>query len=154
MKEVGQVYKQTNEFAYIGGNVNHNECRPVHRGRPWHTQRMGQLPEVTLELHNRPSVRLELKIRMLIAEVLETMLYGCVTWSPRACHYDTMRRAHHRFLTNSIGWQNNNRIHQSILYLDTLMKTVCEITEAIMRWRLILFAGLWSAWKTQDCQCV
>ena len=34
---------------------------------------------------------LELKIRMPRAEVLETMLYGCVTWSPHACHYDTLR---------------------------------------------------------------
>ena len=34
---------------------------------------------------------LELKIRLLRAEVLETMLCGCVTWSPRACHYDTLR---------------------------------------------------------------
>ena len=30
---------------------------------------------------------------MLKAGVLEIMLYGCVTWSPRACHYDTLRRA-------------------------------------------------------------
>ena len=45
----------------------------------------------TLELYDRPSAPLELKIRMLRAEVLETMLYGCVTWSPRACHYETLR---------------------------------------------------------------
>ena len=54
----------------------------------------------TLELYDRPSAPLELKIRMLRAEVLETM-HGCVTWSPRACHYDTLRRAHHRFSTQS-----------------------------------------------------
>ena len=51
----------------------------------------------TLELHDRPSAPFELKIRMLRAEVLETILYGYVTWSPRACHYDTLCRAHHRF---------------------------------------------------------
>ena len=38
----------------------------------------------TLELYDRPSAPLELKTRMLRAEVLETMLYGCVTKSPRA----------------------------------------------------------------------
>ena len=42
---------------------------------------------------------LELKIRMLRADVLETMLYGCVTWSPLEGHYVTLRRAHHNFLT-------------------------------------------------------
>ncbi|CAM9574765.1 unnamed protein product [Ascophyllum nodosum] len=36
---------------------------------------------------------------MLRAEVLDIMLYGCITWNPRACHYDTPRRAHHSFLT-------------------------------------------------------
>ena len=61
-----------------------------------------------LELYDRPSAPLELKIRMLRAEVLETMLYGCVMWSPRACHYDTLRRAHHRFLTRCIGWRKHN----------------------------------------------
>ena len=46
----------------------------------------------TLEMYDRPSAPFELGIRMLRAEVLETMLYGCVTWSPRACHYDTLHR--------------------------------------------------------------
>ena len=42
---VGQVYNQTNEFVYLGGNVK-PQCRPVHRGQPAHTQCMMQLPEV------------------------------------------------------------------------------------------------------------
>ena len=46
VESAGQVYNQTNEFVYLGGTVNHNECRSVHRGRPAHTQRMVQLPEV------------------------------------------------------------------------------------------------------------
>ena len=46
VEAAGQVYNQTHEFVYLGGNVNHNECRSVHRGRPAHTQRMVQLPEV------------------------------------------------------------------------------------------------------------
>ena len=57
----------------------------------------------TLELYDRPSAPLELKILTIRAEVLETMLYGCVTWSLRACHYDTLRRVYHRFLTCCIG---------------------------------------------------
>ena len=43
VEEAGQVYNQTNEFAYLEGNVNHNA---VHRGQLAHTQRMVQLPEV------------------------------------------------------------------------------------------------------------
>ena len=45
VEAAGQVYYQTNEFLYLGGNVKPH-CRPVHRGRPAHTQRMVRLPEV------------------------------------------------------------------------------------------------------------
>ena len=78
---------------------------------------------------------------MLRADVLETMLYGCVTCSPRACHYDTLRRAHHRFLTRCIGWRKHNRADHPISYLDTLVKTGSESIEATLRKRRILFAG-------------
>ena len=91
VEAAGQVYNQTNEFVYLGGNVNHNADLSVEVDRrirnAWCSFR-----EYTLELYDRPSAPLELKIRMLRAEVLETMLYGCVTWSPRACHYDTTTR--------------------------------------------------------------
>ena len=92
-------------------------------------------------MYDRPSASLELKILMLRAEVLETILYGCVTWIPRACHYDTLRRAHHRFLTRFIGWRKHNRADHPISYLDTLIKTGSESTEATLRRRRILFAG-------------
>ena len=95
----------------------------------------------TLELYDRPSAPLELKVRMLRAEVLETMLYGCVTWSPRACPYDTLRRAHHRFFTRCIGWRKHNRADHPIYYRDTLLKTGSESIEATLRRRQILFAG-------------
>ena len=78
---------------------------------------------------------------MLRAEVLETTLYGCVTWSPRACHYDTLRRAHHSFLTRYIGWRKSNRAGHPISYLDTLIKTRSESIEGTLRRRRILFAG-------------
>ena len=78
---------------------------------------------------------------MLRAEVHETMLYGCVTWSPRACHYDTLRRVHHRFLTRFIGCRKHNPADRPISYLDTLIKTGCESIEATLRRRRIFFAG-------------
>ena len=79
----GQVYNQTNEFVYLWGNVNHNADLSIEVDRrirnTWCSFR-----KYTLELYDQPSVPLELKIRMVGAEVLETMLYGCVTWNPRA----------------------------------------------------------------------
>ena len=136
---VGQVYNQTNEFVYLGGNVNHNADLFIEVDRrirnAWCSFR-----EYTLELYDRLSAPLELKIRMLSANVLETMLYDCITWSPRACHYDTLRRAHHKFLTTRcIGWQKHNR---AISYLNTLIKTASVSIDATLRRRRILFAGL------------
>ena len=85
VEAAGQVYNQTNEFVYLEGNVNYNADLPIGIDRrirnAWRSFR-----KYTLELYDRPSAPLKLKIRMLRAEVLETMLYGCVTWSPRACH--------------------------------------------------------------------
>ena len=60
----------------------------------------------------------------------------------RACHCDTLRRAHHSFLTRCTGWRKNNRTDHHISYLNMLKKTTkSKSIEAIMRWRRILFAG-------------
>ena len=69
------------------------------------------------------------------------MLYGCVTWSQHACHYDRLHRAHHRFLPRCIGWLKHNRADHPISYLDTLIKTGRESIEAALRRTRILFAG-------------
>ena len=90
VKAAGQVCNQTNEFVYLGGNINHNAGLSIEVDRririPWCS-----FWKYTLELYEQPSAPLEIKIRMLRAEVLETMLHGCVTWSPRACHHNTLR---------------------------------------------------------------
>ena len=74
----GKVHNQTNEIIYLGGNVNHNAdlSFEVHQRirKAWCRFR-----KYTLELYDRPSAPLKLKSRILRAEVLETMLYGCVT---------------------------------------------------------------------------
>ena len=140
VEAAGQVYNQTNEYVYLGGNVNHNADLSIEVGQrirnAWCSFR-----KYTLELYNRPSVPLELKIRMLRTEVLKTMLYDCVAWNPRACHYDTLRQAHHRFLTRCIGWRKHNRADHPIFYLNTLIKTASESIEATSRRRRVLFAG-------------
>ena len=140
VEAAGQVYNQTNEFVCLGGNVNHNADLSIEVDRririAWYSFR-----KYALELYDRPSAPIELKIRMLRAEVLKTMLYGCVAWSPHACHYDTLRRAHYRFLTRRIGWRKHNRAAHPISCLGTLIKTGSESIEATLRTRWILFAG-------------
>ena len=102
VEAAGQVYNQMNEFVYRGGNVNHNADLSIEVDRRVRNVWCSFL-KYTLELYDRPSAPLEPIIWMLRAEVLETMLYGCVTWSPRGCHYETLKRAHHRFLTRCIS---------------------------------------------------
>ena len=71
VEAAGQVYNQTNEFVYLGGNVNDNANLSIEVDRrirnAWCSFR-----KYTLELYDRQSAPLELKIQMLRAEVLET----------------------------------------------------------------------------------
>ena len=138
---------QPDERVCIPRGKRQPQCRPVHRGNAdLSIEVMPTCPsrstgayathgcscqKYTLELYDRSSASLELKTRMLRAEVLETMLYGCVTWSPRACHYDKQRRAHHRILTRWIGWRKHKRAAHPISYLDTLIKTGSESCELV-----------------------
>ena len=118
VEAAGQVYNQTNEFVYLGGNGNNNTDLSIGVDRRIGNARCS-FRKYILELYDRPSAPLEFKLRILRAEVLETMLYDCVTWNPRACHYDTLRRAHHRFLTRCIGLRKHNRADHPMSYPDT-----------------------------------
>ena len=83
------------------------------------------------------------------------MLYGCVTWNPRACHYVTLRRAHHSFVIRCFSQREDDCTDLPIPYVDTLMKTGSESINAIMRGRrMILFAGLLARMDTRLPNCV
>lgn len=43
-----------------------------------------------MEIYDRPGVRLRLKVWMLKAEVIDTLLYGCVMWSPSKADCDRL----------------------------------------------------------------
>ena len=94
-----------------------------------------------VELYDRPGVRLRLKVRLLNAEVVETLLYGCMTWSPNKPDYDRLRRVHHFMLLRCLGWRKRKRDDHTLSYADALAKTASESIEAIVRKRRILFAG-------------
>ena len=75
VEAAGHEYNQTNEFVYLGGNVNHNTYLSIELDRrirnAWCSFR-----KYTLELFDRPSAHLELKIRMLRTDALELKLYS------------------------------------------------------------------------------
>ena len=152
VEAAGQVYNQTNEFVYLEGNVNHNVDLSIEIDRRIHNA-WCSFRKYTLEPYDRPSALLELKTQMIRAELLETMLYGCITWNSRACHYDTLRPALHRLLTRCIGWRKHNRADHPISHLDSL------ITRREVRASRRFYAGgesclrnLWHAWRIQDCR--
>ena len=66
VEAAGQVYNQTNEFVYLGGNVNHNADLSIEVDRciinVWCSFR-----KYTLELYDRPNAPLDFKIWMLRA---------------------------------------------------------------------------------------
>ena len=74
------------------------------------------------------------------------ILHDCVTWSPRACQYGTLCRAHNNFRTRCIGWRKKNRAdHHPNPYLDTLMKTdhVRGICGACGEYEIAEVHGIW-----------
>ena len=98
-------------------------------------------------LYDQPTSPLRFKVRMLEAEVMETVLYGCVTWSPTAvAHLAILRTARHRLLLRCIESKENlamgtTRYTLSYAYAYVLTKTSCENVETSVRKRRTLFAG-------------
>lgn len=67
-----QICKQAHDFVYlrVGGGVDPRICNA------WCS-----FWKYNLDLHDRPSTLLELKIRMLKAKVVKITMYGYITWS-------------------------------------------------------------------------
>ena len=111
---------QPDERVCIPRGKRQPQRRPVRRGRPAHTQRMVQLPEV----HPRTVRPTERSPR---AQNPDAQSRGTRDNALRLRHveparvplrhYDTLRRAHHRFLTRCIGWRKHNRADHPISYL-------------------------------------
>ena len=137
----GQVCKQTIEFVYLVGAITADRDLSIETTR--RLQRAWAcFQRYKMEIYDRPGVRLGLKVRLLKAEVVETLLYDCMTWSPKKPDYDRLRRVHHSMLLRCLGWRKRKRDDHTLSYADALAKTAPESIEAIVRKRRILFAGL------------
>ncbi|CAB1104167.1 unnamed protein product [Ectocarpus sp. CCAP 1310/34] len=97
-----QKYAQTTEFRYLGGLANEHgdlarEINYRSRGAWACLRRCGR------ELVDRPKAPFRLKIRLLQAEAMEALLYGCMTWSTLSGHYQTLGSIDHRLLFEFSG---------------------------------------------------
>ena len=61
-----------------------------------------------------------LKVRMQKAEVMETLLYACVTWTFGQEHFAEFRMARHKLLLGIIGCQHRQRIDNLMPYAKAL----------------------------------
>ena len=135
----GQVYKQTIEFVCLGGAITPD--RDLRKEKKRRLQRAWAcFQRYKMEIRDRPGVRLRLKVRLLKAEVVDTLLYGCMTWSPKKPDYDRLRRVHRSMLLRCLGWRKRKRYDHTLSYADALAKTASESIEETVRKRRMLFA--------------
>ena len=86
------------------------------------------------------TARLSLKVRLLIAEMIETLLYGCATWTLNATHHSELRKAH---LQRVLDFQRRAD-HANLSHAKALKKTKGEIIEerTIRKWRLFFVEAM------------
>ena len=85
-----QRYKQVAQFLYLGGIVHDNADLSREIDRRIRLMR-ACLKRAGPELHDRTTAPHSVKVRMLKAEVIETLLYEYVTWTLRVEHFAKCR---------------------------------------------------------------
>ena len=96
-------------------------------------------------VYDLPGVCLRLKVWMLKIEAVETLLFGCVTWSLSKAHYDNLRRVHHSLLRLDL-WKRMRDDH-TLSYGRCPCKTGPESIEATVGRQQMLLVG------DSDLQC-
>ena len=140
VEAAGQIYKRVQSFTYLGSAVTETPDMSVDIARRTRACWM-RIRRYLCELYDQPKAALSLKTRMVTAEAIEALLYGCSTWTLRKEHYAKLRTVHHRVLLRIIGAQRKRPDHRMTSYNRTLEITGCESIETTLRTRIILWAG-------------
>ncbi|CAB1121287.1 unnamed protein product [Ectocarpus sp. CCAP 1310/34] len=140
IEAAGQRYAQTTEFRYLGGLINEQGdlTREInHRSKAaW-----ACIWRYATELFDQPGAPFRLKARLLQAEAVAALLYGCMTWSPHRDHYRLLQTTHHRLLLRVIGYRRKRGTYRQLSYAQALKRVGCQSVEATVRQRRLLFAG-------------
>ena len=126
--------------TYLGGTVTETPDMSVEIARRT-SACWARIRRYSRELYGQPKVALSLKTRMVKAEAIEALLYGCSTWTLRQEHYAKLRTVHHRVLLRIIGAQRKRPDHRMTSYNRALEITGCESIETMLRTRRLLWAG-------------
>ena len=140
IEAAGQIYKQVQSFTYLGGAVTETSDMSVEIARRTRACWM-RIRRYSREHYGQPNVALSLKTRMVKAEAIEALLYGCSTWTLRQEHYAKLRTVHHRVLLCIIGAQRKRPDHRMTSYHRALEITQCESSETTLRTRRLLGTG-------------
>ena len=89
-----QRYKQTMQCIHVSGVIHEGTDLMIEIDR-WIRLMLEFHKRFSLKLYDVTTARLSLKVRMLKAEVIEILPYGCEAWTLSASHYDKLRQAHH-----------------------------------------------------------
>ena len=141
IEAAGQRYRQaTTQFIYLCGVVNASaDIMPEIKGRDrlaWGCYKRFQ-QEL---LYGMEAAPFTLKVRVLKAEVIETLPYGCATWTLGKEHVAQLRTAHHTFLLRIVGFQRRQPTDHLMWYAKALRKAQCESVETTFSKRRLRFA--------------
>ena len=84
-----------------------------------------------MEFYDRPGARLRLKVRMLIADVIEKPHCWCVAWSPNKLDGDRPPQARHSMLLRYLGWRKRKLDDHNFSYANALAKTDSESIDTL-----------------------
>ena len=119
VEAAGERYMQTMEFLHLGGLVDASaDIMPEMKRQirlAWACYN-----RFKRELYDMEDAPFTLKVRMLKAEVMETPLYGCVTWTLGQEHFAQLRTAHHNLL-RIIGFQRRQRTDHLMSYVKACL---------------------------------
>ena len=116
----GQQYRQTTPFTYLRGagtevpNLSDEIDQRIHAG--WMS-----FKRYKRELYDRWKARLlPLKARIVRSEIVEALLYGCVTWTPLKGHYYKLRTTHGGMMLRILGVRCKSPNKHILSYKDAL----------------------------------
>ena len=95
-------------------------------------------------VYDNPYIAVADKVRFLKAEVLEVMLYGCVTWTLSPGDFDKLREAPRGVLLRCLNAYTSTRAapdYHMLSYLEFFLRTDCDCIEATVMKRILHYAG-------------
>ena len=140
VEAAGQRNTQAMKFVYLGGLIDANADIMPNIKR-WIRLTWACYDRFKRELYVMEDAPFTFKVRLLKTEVMATLLYVCVTWTPGPEHFAKLRTAHRNLLPRIIGFQRRQRTDHGMSYAKVLKKAQCESIGTTTRKRRLLFAG-------------